>query len=96
MQDIWKQLNYILDPHGSVSLLGIMKYLKENIGSDTVGISLETAHPIKFSDKIKDPLKRKIRLPNNCNISLNKDKNYYRLSTKYEEFREFLLDTNVR
>lgn len=95
MQDTWNQLNYMLDPHGAVSLLGIMKYLKEKIGLDTVGISLETAHPIKFSDKIQETLKKNLSLPKNCNIYLNKEKNYYRLSTKYEEFREFLLDTKI-
>jgi len=96
MQDIWEKRNYMLDPHGSVSFLGIKKYLIENIGLDTIGISFETAHPIKFSDKIKEPLRKNIRYPNNCRISLKKEKNYYRLSTKYERFREFLLDTNIR
>ncbi|AGC66955.1 threonine synthase [Candidatus Uzinura diaspidicola str. ASNER] len=97
MQNIWEKRKYMLDPHGAISLLGIMKYLKEKEKNlDTIGFVFETAHPIKFSDKIKEPLRRNISSPNNCNISFNKDKNFYRLSTKYEEFREFLLDTNIR
>ncbi len=96
MQDIWEKRNYMLDPHGSVSLMGIMKYLKEKRKNiDPIGIAFETAHPIKFSDKIKENLTRNITLPKNSNISFKKKKNYYRLSTKYEVFREFLLDTNL-
>lgn len=95
MQNIWKKINYVLDPHGGVSLLGIMKFLKEK-RKKLIGLLFETAHPIKFSGKIKDTLLKNLSNPNNnyCNSSFQKDKNYYRLSTKYEEFREFLLDTN--
>lgn len=96
MQDVWEKINYMLDPHGAVSYMGIMKYLKEKRKNiDPIGIFFETAHPIKFSDKIKEYLSRKISYPKNCNSLFNKEKNFYRLSTKYEEFREFLLDTNV-
>jgi threonine synthase len=95
MQNVWKKTDYILDPHGAVSFLGIMKFLKEKRKS-LIGLLFETAHPIKFSDKIKESLRKYINYPNNYyrNYSFKKDKNYYRLSTKYEEFREFLLDTN--
>lgn len=96
IQDVWKERNYMLDPHGAVSLLGIMKFFKKKSKYiNYIGIFFETAHPIKFSDKIKEPLRRNIREPNNCNLSIIKEKNLYKLSTKYEEFREFLLDTNI-
>jgi threonine synthase len=95
MQNVWNTINYMLDPHGSVSLMGIRKYLNEKSKNlDNIGIVFETAHPIKFSDKIKESLRKNISYPNNCNIFFKK-KNYYRLSTNYEEFREFLLDTNL-
>lgn len=89
MQSILKKKNYMLDPHGSIAFMGLRKYLKEKIKKiDPIGIFFETAHPIKFSDKTKNIINT-----NNCNLYYNKDKNYYRLSTKYEELREFLLDT---
>lgn len=95
MQNVWKTINYMLDPHGSVSMMGIVKYLYLKNNIDNIGIIFETAHPIKFSDKIKESLKKNISSPKNFNISLKKEKNYYKLSTKYEEFREFLLETKL-
>lgn len=95
MKNVWEKINYMLDPHGAISLMGIIKFLKEK-RKYLIGLLFETAHPIKFSDKIKESLKKYISSPHNyyCNSYFKKDKNYYRLSTKYEEFREFLLDTN--
>lgn len=94
MQNVWKKINYMFDPHGSISFMGIIKFLKEK-RKYLIGLLFETAHPIKFSDKIKESLRKYISYPHNyCNSYLQKDKNNYRLSTKYEEFREFLLDTN--
>jgi len=92
MQDVWEKISYMLDPHGTVSFMGLQKYLKEK---NLYGIFFETAHPIKFSDKIKESLRKNIYCPNNYNYNyfFKKDKNYYKLSSKYEEFREFLLDT---
>lgn len=93
MQKIWENCRYMLDPHGSVALLGVINFLKQK-KIEQYGIFFETAHPIKFLDKIKESFRDKISYPNNFNLLDKKDKNYYKLSTKYEEFREFLLDTN--
>lgn len=95
MKDIWVYNKYTLDPHGAVSLLGVINFLKEKIKKiENIGLFIETAHPIKFSDKIKEDIRKNISYPNNFNINSNIEKNYYKLSTRYEEFREFLLDTN--
>lgn len=95
MQDIWEHSKYMLDPHGAVSLLGIINFIKKKLKKiNNFCLFFETAHPIKFLDKIKDSFKKKISCYNNLNIIYNDDNNHYKLSTRYEEFREFLLDIN--
>ena len=54
MKDIYGDSKYIADPHGAVGYLGCKEYLKEN--PNTQCIFLETAHPIKFLDVVKEAL----------------------------------------
>lgn len=52
----YKSFNYLLDPHGTVGLLGLKKFF--NIEKKTCcGVFLETAHPIKFSEIIESIIK---------------------------------------
>ena len=50
MRQVFKNSKYCLDPHGAVGYLGLKQYL--NSHSNTVGIFLETAHPVKFKDVV--------------------------------------------
>jgi len=45
----------ILEPHGAVGWLGLEKYIRDR-GDEKLCVSLETAHPAKFPDEIKELL----------------------------------------
>ncbi len=56
IRDVYRQTNYLLDPHGAVSYLALRTYFhnhKTDAGSRS-GIFLETAHPKKFAGPVKE------------------------------------------
>lgn len=46
MYTLYKEHNYIADPHGAIGYLGLKAYLKDD--PEAYGVFLETAHPVKF------------------------------------------------
>ena len=89
VKSVYKNSNYILDPHGAVGYLGLKKFLANN--SDFIGIFLETAHPIKFSNHIENELKLKLKIPQSINKILKKEKIFTDLSS-YNEFKNLMLN----
>ena len=89
VKSVYKNSNYILDPHGAVGYLGLKKFLANN--SDFIGIFLETAHPIKFSNHIENELKLKLKIPQSINKILKKEKIFTDLLS-YNEFKNLMLN----
>ena len=87
--DIFSSHNYTLDPHSAVGLLGLNKFLKNNTNYE--GVFLGTAHPAKFADIIEPIINNKIKIPNNLQESINKEKNATLLNNDYSDFSDYLL-----
>ncbi len=85
---IKREHQYIMDPHGAVGQLGINVYLKNNPNS--IGISLETAHPIKFLDVVEPIIKEKIIVPEHISEILNKTIINHEISS-YNQLKSYLL-----
>ncbi len=85
---IYKNCNYITDPHGAVGYLGLKKYLKND--SDKQGVFFETAHPVKFLDVIEPVIDKKIDFPEQIKQVINKKKEAS-LIDSYKQLKEFLL-----
>ncbi len=85
---IYKNSNYITDPHGAVGYLGLKQYLKKN--SDNQGIFFETAHPVKFLDVIEPVINKKIEFPVQIKEVINKKKVAVSIDN-YEQMKKFLL-----
>lgn len=91
--EIQKKYNYILDPHGAIGYLGLKKYLsKIDYNNNIIGIFLETAHPIKFIDKMPDFFRKKIIMPLSIEKLLLKRKNIVKLSNNFQDFKSWLLN----
>ena len=69
--------------------MGLNKYLK--INSKNIGIFLETAHPIKFSDNVEKCLKIKLDVPERINKILSKEKEFIEIDN-YDNFKNTLLN----
>ena len=89
IKNIHKKNNYILDPHGAVSYLGLKKYLKTN--TNQIGVFLETAHPSKFSEVVEKIIKKKVDVPKKLTQTLNGQKKSIQI-LNYNHFKEFLLE----
>ncbi|MGY8945993.1 MAG: threonine synthase [Flavobacteriales bacterium] len=86
--DVYNKSNYILDPHGAVGYLGIKKYLKKN--PKYLGIFLETAHPVKFSNDVEKTIGCEIKIPSEISNLLEKEKKFISINN-YKEFKSELI-----
>lgn len=85
--EIYKKSNYIAEPHGAVGFLGLKKELQSK--PNAIGIFLETAHPIKFSDSVEEILSVKLPIPEQIKSVLDKEKKSLKISN-YEDLKAFL------
>ncbi|XCI75910.1 MAG: threonine synthase [Flavobacteriales bacterium] len=91
MEIVWQEHGYMLDPHGAVGYLGLQQYLQDLNSPRAVGIFLETAHPIKFADKLPENLRKEIPLPKRFEMLLNKEKKAILLSNDFKALKKLLL-----
>lgn len=87
LRNLFTENKYIAEPHGAVGYLGLKKEMKKH--SNSIGVFLETAHPVKFLDIVEDVLNIKLEIPNQINAVLNKEKVSVKIKT-YEEFKDFI------
>jgi threonine synthase len=80
---------YLLDPHGAVGYLAAKEYLSEH--PDDYGIVLETAHPAKFLEDMERIIGHEIEVPERLAVMANKEKVSILMSTKFEDFKEWLM-----
>ena len=90
MKALYMDYGYIADPHGAVGFLGLKSYREQQQGN--LGIFLETAHPIKFLDVVKETLNVELPIPPQIQKVLNKEKVALPVAT-YQDLKEFLLET---
>ena len=88
IKEIYKQTKYIAEPHGAVGYLGLKKEMAKQTNS--VGVFLETAHPIKFLDTVEPALGITLPIPKQIDSVLGKEKVSTRIKS-YEEFKSFLM-----
>jgi threonine synthase len=90
---VYRNYSIILEPHGAVAWRGITEYTgQKNSSPDTsLCISLETAHPAKFPDELRQILKIEPSLPPSLSGIEEKAENYYTLENNYEMLRKYIL-----
>ncbi|RAR73910.1 threonine synthase [Flavobacterium aciduliphilum] len=87
MKTLYTTTGYIAEPHGAVGYLGLKRELQNH--PESVGVFLETAHPIKFLDFVEPVLKLKLPIPSQIESVLVKDKMSVKISS-YDELKTFL------
>lgn len=88
MQDLFRDHNYISDPHGAIGYVALKDYLNVNDGA--IGVFLETAHPVKFLDVIPKNISEEIIIPSSIESILDKTKMAKKISS-YTQLKDFLL-----
>ena len=87
MKSIYAHSGYIAEPHGAVGYLGLKKEMALHL--ETIGVFLETAHPIKFLDVVEPVLDTKLPIPTQIESVLGKEKHSIKISN-YEGLKNFL------
>jgi threonine synthase len=81
---------YVFDPHGAVGYLAT-KEDSEKFGGDAEYIILETAHPAKFLEEVKDSEKFTVEMPERLAEFLKKEKESVKVGNDYADFKKNLL-----
>jgi threonine synthase len=89
IKEVFKNENYLLDPHGAVGYLSLHRYLL-NHPADT-GFFLETAHPVKFPDAVEKSTGIKIPIPASIQSIMSLEKKATLIKNDYREFKNYLL-----
>jgi threonine synthase len=89
ISDVYKNQNYLLDPHGAVGYLSLRKYQETH--PEQKGIILETAHPVKFYDVVEPIIHEKVPIPDSIKILLDREKKSVKMDVDYEELKDYLL-----
>ncbi|MGL2965973.1 threonine synthase [Flavobacterium sp. XGLA_31] len=87
LKDLYHRTGYIAEPHGTIGYLGLKKEMPKHPGS--IGVFLETAHPIKFLDVVEPLLDLTLTIPSQIESVLGKEKVSVKIKT-YQELKDFL------
>jgi threonine synthase len=87
IKNIYINSGYITEPHGAVGYLGLKNEM--SIQHESIGVFLETAHPIKFLDVVEPILDITLSIPNQIKSVLGKEKKRTTIAS-YEELKQFL------
>jgi len=89
IRDVYKNQNYLLDPHGAVGYLSLKKFQETH--PTQKGIILETAHPVKFYDVVEPIIYEKVPIPDSIKSLLDKEKKSVKMDVDYKELKDYLL-----
>jgi len=90
----YHQYKKVLEPHGAVSWFGLQEYLKNKSSyteTEHLCICLETAHPGKFREEIKNILNIIPVLPESLKKIETGNEEYISLDNNYEFLKKFIL-----
>ncbi|MFC1502375.1 threonine synthase [bacterium] len=93
IRNAYHKFELLLEPHGSVGWTGLQNYLKKHPDRDSedlLCVSLETAHPAKFPEKIRELLDLDPPLPPSLEGIEEKEESYAHLDNNYQAFKEYL------
>lgn len=91
IRELRANFGYLADPHGAVAYEALHRYLKKHPGQS--GIFLETAHPVKFPEAIRQAVQEEVPVPVELHELLTKPKQAVAIGTEYEELRAKLIST---
>ena len=89
IKDVYNKNNYLMDPHSAIGYLGIKSYLS-NHSTNSSGIFLSTAHPIKFKEQVQKSIGKEIPMPSRLKGIMGKSKRSIEINS-YNDLKDQLL-----
>jgi threonine synthase len=90
IRELYGRYHYVADPHGAVGYLGMKSYL-ESMDNSVSGIFLETAHPAKFPEILRQAAGLTLPTPPHIRELQDKESRAIRIKNDFEELKEYLL-----
>ena len=87
--NVYRQYHYLLDPHGAVGYLSLERYLRDHPGEK--GFFLETAHPVKFPDPVRESTGKTVSIPGSVQSILHKPKQSILMKAALQPLKDYLL-----
>lgn len=85
---VFKDYQYLLDPHGAVAYNALQQYQAQLLNSK--GVILETAHPVKFYDVIEPLIGQKVPVPKSIEEQIKCKKVSTKINASAASLIEFL------
>lgn len=92
IKKLYHHYNYLACPHTAIGLRAAIRDSDLSKNSSPY-VTLATAHPVKFRDSIEPALNIEIEVPQRLRECLDKPKRSVSISSSFDEFREFLLES---
>ena len=89
MKQVYETTGYILDPHGATGYEAACEYIAAHPGSNVM--FLETAHPAKFPDTVKEAIGVEAETPERLKAFAAGTKQSVEIPASYEDFRSYLV-----
>lgn len=86
INELFVKYNYVCDPHGAIAYKAL-----ENIQDNELGLFLETAHPVKFHEIIKESLGISLEIPSSLSSLADKTQYFDCLEANFKHFKKYLL-----
>lgn len=87
---VFREKNYVLDPHSAIGYKGLKDYLKE-ANNDLQGVFLATAHPAKFLEVVEPLIEGKVAIPAALKEAMSKPKQSIPMAADFDELKAYLL-----
>lgn len=87
--NVYRDYNYLLDPHGAIAWLGLQQVLATE--PRATGVFLATAHPAKFREVVEPATGQKVPLPATLADALARPRHSERLPVNYPALVELIL-----
>ncbi len=87
--NVYKQYNYILDPHGAVAYNAMEQYFQ--LHPNQKGFILETAHPVKFPETVESAIGKSIKIPESAKALFGKEKQSIAVKAAFDELKNYLI-----
>lgn len=94
IKEAWDKYQLLLEPHGAVGWCGLKRYLENEglkLDSDQLCVSLETAHPAKFPEQIREILEFDPALPKSLEGLEELTEEYDTMPNEYNAFKQYLI-----
>ena len=85
---VYRECNYLLDPHGAIAWLGLEQILATEPGG--TGVFLATAHPAKFREVVEPAIGKTVPLPATLADAVARPRHCERLPAQYPALVELI------